>query len=55
LKVYKTFKNKFHADTMTHSNVIRSKSQKPKFVIRSKFIVTSKFSCSRVFFSLSIF
>jgi len=30
LKVYKTFTNKFHADTMTHSNVIRSKKSKAK-------------------------
>jgi len=46
-------KNKFHDDTMSHSKVIRSK--KSKFIIRSKFIVRSKFSCSRVFFSLSLF
>jgi len=38
---------KFHADTMSDSKVIRSK--KPKF------IAGSKFSCSTVFFSLSIF
>jgi len=38
---------KFHAHTTRESQVIRSK--KSKFIIRSKFIVSSKSSCSRVF------
>jgi len=38
---------KFHVDTMSYSKVIRSK--------KLKFIIRSKFSCSTVFFSLSIF
>jgi len=46
-KYMKHPQTKFNVDTMSHSKVIRSK-------IRSKFIVRS-FSCSRVFFSLSIF
>jgi len=43
---------KLHVHTMRESQVIRSK--KSKSIIRSKFIVGSKFSCSRVFFSSSI-
>jgi len=43
---------KFHAHTMSDSNVIRSKMS--KFIIGSKFIVTSNFSCSTVFCLLSI-
>jgi len=43
---------KFHVHTMKESQVIRSK--KSKFIIRSKFIFGSKFSCRRVFFSSSI-
>jgi len=37
---------KFHADTASDSKLIRSK--KSNFIFRSKFIVRSKFSCSRV-------
>jgi len=37
----KRSQTKFHANTMSHSKVIRSK--------KSKFIIMSKFSCSRVF------
>jgi len=43
---------KFHADTMSHSKVIRSK--KSKFIVRSKTTVKSKFFAAE-FFSLSIF
>jgi len=45
-KFIKRLQTKFHTGTMSNSKVIRSK--------KSKFIVRSKFSCSRVF-SLSIF
>jgi len=38
---------KFHADTMSHSKVIKSK--KWKFIIRSKFIVRSNLSLRQNF------
>jgi len=38
---------KFHAHAMRESQVIRSKKSQNLF-IRSKFVVRSKFSCSRV-------
>ena len=41
-KVMKRPQTTFHADTMSHSKVIRSK--------KSKVFVKSKFSCSRVFY-----
>jgi len=47
-KFMKRPQTKFDADTMSHSKVIRSKK-------KSKFTFRSKFSCSCVFFSLSIF
>jgi len=50
-KFMKCPQTKYHADTMRHSIVIRSK-KKSKVIIRSKFIVRSKCSCSRAFFSL---
>jgi len=47
-KFMKRPQTKFHADTMSHSKVIRSK--KSKFIVRSKITVRPKFFCSRVFF-----
>jgi len=38
----------FHADTMNHSKVIRTKNS--KFIIRPKSLVRSKFFCRTVFF-----
>jgi len=37
----KRTQTKFHADTMSHCKVVRSK--------KSEFIIRSKFSCSRLF------
>jgi len=39
--------NNFHSHTMKESQVVRSKTS--KFIIRSKFVVGSNFSCSTVF------
>jgi len=44
---------KCHSHTMRKSQVIRSK--KSTVIIRSKLIVGSNFSCSTIFFYLSIF
>jgi len=49
-KFMKRPENKFHADAMSHSQVIRSK--KSKFIIWVKFVVRPNLSCRTVVFSL---